>query len=128
VKRALSKPTADQIRRRLLSLDPDDIRLGLKAGCDIRGLGTAGASGLLALMYPQKFGTVDQFAVKALRQVEDLPEAKSLARMNPENLTISDGVLLIEILRRKAADNNRIFKSETWTPRKLDKVLWTYGR
>lgn len=118
----------DQIRKRLLTLDTDDIRLGLEAARAIRGLGTAGASGLLALMYPEKFGTVDQFVVKALRLVSGLPEAAALGRMNPENLTVRDGVLIIGILRRKAADNNRVFKSATWTPRKLDKVLWTHGR
>ncbi len=74
----------DQIRRRLLNLDIDNIRSGLKAARKIRGLGTAGASGLLALMYPQEFGTVDQFVVKALRQVNGLPEATALARMKPE--------------------------------------------
>ena len=118
----------DRIRRRLLTLDPSDIRAGLEAACAILGLGTAGASGLLALMYPQHFGTVDQFVVKALRQVNGLPEAAALARTNPESLIIRDGVLIIELLRRKAVDNNRVFKSNTWTPRKLDKVLWTYGR
>jgi hypothetical protein len=49
----------DQIRRRLLTLDTDDIRSGLKVASAIHGLGTAGASSLLALMYPQQFGTVD---------------------------------------------------------------------
>ena len=118
----------DQIRKRLLTLDPEDTRSALETAKLIRGLGTAGASGLLALMYPQNFGTVDQFVVKALKQVPDLPEAPALTRMNPEALTIDDGVLLIGILRRKAASNNHVFKSYTWTPRKLDKVLWTYGR
>jgi len=118
----------DQIRKRLLALDTDDLRSGLKAASAIHGLGTAGASGLLALMYLQKFGTVDQFAVKALRQVNALPEAEVLTRMNPYSLTVSDGVLVIGILRRKAADNNHVFKSAIWTPRKLDMVLWTYGR
>jgi hypothetical protein len=47
--------------------------------------------------------------------------------MRPDGLSVKDGVLLIEILRRKAEDNNRLFNSETWTPRKLDMVLWTYG-
>jgi len=79
-------------------------------------------------MYPKNFGTVDQFAVKALRQVQSLPEEAAFARMNPEALTISDGALIIDILRRKAADNNCVFESDAWTPRKLDKVLWTYGR
>ena len=74
-------------------------------------------------MYPKHFGTVDQFVVKALRQVQGLPEAEALARMNPENLKIKEVVLIINILWRKAADNNRVFKSDAWTPRKLDKVL-----
>lgn len=118
----------DQIRKRLLTLDSDDSYWALLAATQIRGLGTAGASGLLALMYPRHFGTVDQFAVKALRQVDGLPEAKALARMNPEALTIEDGVLLIDIFRRKAADNKRVLKPDAWTPRLVDKVLWTYGR
>lgn len=118
----------DRIRRRLLALNSDDIQSGLEAASEIKGLGTAGASGLLALMYPRKFGTVDQFMVKALRQVNGLPETAALARMNPDSLTIRDGVLIIGILRRKAADNNRVFKSDTWTPRKIDMVLWTFGR
>jgi hypothetical protein len=78
-------------------------------------------------MYPHKFGTVDRFVVKALSQVDGLPEAEAIAQMHPEGLSVKDGVLLIEILRRKAEDNNRLFNSETWTPRKLDMVLWTYG-
>lgn len=60
----------DRIRKRLLTLDANDIRPGLETAHAIRGLGTAGASGLLALMYPRKFGTVDQFAVKAVRRVD----------------------------------------------------------
>lgn len=114
----------DRIREQLLALDTDDIRLGLRIAASIPGLGTAGASGLLALMYPQKFGTVDQFAVKALRQVEGLPEAEALARMNFTGLTISNGVLIIGVLRRKAAELNVAFESTFWTPRKLDMVLW----
>jgi hypothetical protein len=118
----------DRIRKRLLTLDTADIRLGLTAACAIRGLGTAGASGLLSLMYPHSFGTVDQFIVKALREVNGLSEAATLERMKPEGLSITHGVVLIDILRRKAADNNRVFKSDTWSPRKLDQILWTYGR
>ncbi len=118
----------DQIRRRLLSFDINDIRSGLRIAKEIHGLGTAGASGLLALMFPQRFGTVDQFVVKALKQVEGLPEAADIDRIKPEALTDQDGELLIQILRRKAVDNNRLFNSDAWTPRKLDKILWTYGR
>jgi hypothetical protein len=124
---AARRPSAT-LARSLLTLDTEDIRAGLDAAKAIHGLGTAGASGLLALMYPQEFGTVDQFIVKALREVNGLPEVRALARMSPESLTVEDGVLLIRILRRKAAELHLLLRSADWTPRKVDKVLWTYGR
>jgi hypothetical protein len=117
-----------QIRDRLLTLKLGNIREALTTARQIKGLGVAGASGLLALMYPAAFGTADQFVVKALRDVEGLPEAEALGRMNPERLTTSDGVLLIQIMQRKADENNRLFQTTEWTPRKIDKILWTYGR
>jgi hypothetical protein len=118
----------ESLRQQLLNLDRNDIRKGLTTAKNIRGLGTAGASGLLSLMCPEHFATVDQFVVKALRLVPGLPEATALAKMNPENLSISDGVLLIGILTRKAKENNQTFGTSGWTPRRIDMVLWTYGR
>jgi hypothetical protein len=116
------------IKRRLLAIDPTDNPAGLTIAWEIKGLGAAGASGLLALLYPTTFATVDQFVVKALRQVDGLPEADALAKMKPESLTTADGVMLIAIMARKAAQNNRLFGTDSWTPRKIDKILWTYGR
>ncbi len=117
----------NQIKDRLLALDVEEIGQALETAGEIRGLGTAGASGLLALMYPHAFATVDQFAVRALREVPELPERPALERMNPESLTTKDGVLIIRILRRKADQNNAWFRGGGWTPRKIDKILWTYG-
>ncbi len=114
----------DGIRQTLLNLDLKDVRSGLTAAGRIHGLGTAGASGLLALMYPDVFATVDQFVVKALWNVEGLPEAAVLRRMRPEGLTARHGVTLIDIMQRKAADMNRQFRTTAWTPRKIDMVLW----
>jgi hypothetical protein len=118
----------ESLRQQILNLDFNDIRVGLKTAKKIRGLGTAGASGLLSLMYPEHFATVDQFMVKALRLVSDLPEANALSKMNPQNLSVTDGELLIGILKRKAKENNSLFGTSAWTPRKIDMVLWTYGR
>ena len=118
----------ESLRQQILNIDRNNVRLGLETAKKIRGLGTAGASGLLSLMYPDHFATVDQFVVKALRQVSDLPEAKALSTMNPLNLSVTDGALLISILNRKAKENNRLFGTSAWTPRKIDMVLWTYGR
>lgn len=118
----------DFIRQQLLKLNRNDIRLGLDTAKKIRGLGTAGASGLLSLMYPEQYATVDQFVVKALRLVSELHEANALLTMKPENLSITNGVLLIQILSEKAMANNQLFRTTEWTPRKIDMILWTYGR
>ena len=117
------------IKNQLLQIDPVEIRVGLLLAKAIHGLGVAGASGLLALLYPGSFATVDQFVVKALRGVAELPEADELSRFkNPTDITIPQGVTLIGIMRRKAEENNRQFGTTEWTPRKIDQILWTYGR
>jgi len=125
----------DNIRKKLLNLDPRNIRLGLSTAAEIKGLGIAGASGLLSLMYPEYFGTVDKFAVEALAQIDNLPEASAISKMNQRNknddlkpLRLSDGVLLVDIYARKAKELNRLLTSTEWTPRKIDMVLWVGGR
>jgi hypothetical protein len=116
------------IKGELLTLDPSDIRAGLRIASKIRGLGTAGASGLLSLLYPQHFGTVDQFAVKALREIKRLPQSARLAKMNENSLKLADGECLVEIMRVKARSLAAQFCDPGWTPRKVDMILWTYGR
>ena len=115
------------IKEKLLALEASNTASAIEIAHQIPGLGTAGASGLLALLYPSSFGTVDQFAVKALRDVPHLPEAELIVRMKPEALTIPNAVVLIEIMRRQAKTLSDAFGDE-WTPRAVDKVLWTYGR
>jgi hypothetical protein len=114
------------VKDRLLSLDTNDIAGALLLAQRIPGLGTAGASGLLALLYPHAFGTVDQYVVKALRILPRLPEATLISVMNPESLTADDGIVLIRIMRRQASELAIAFASTKWTPRAVDKVLWTY--
>lgn len=75
-------------------------------------------------MYPNNFATVDQFAVKALCQISSLPESSSLNKMKPESLTLRNGIILINIMLRKAKENNMIFGTDFWTPRKIDMILW----
>ena len=118
----------DQIRARIVH--PESQRLGdrLRTVMEIKGLGPAGASGLLSLLYPTEFGTVDQFVVKALREIKELPEREVLLAMEPESLGVSDAVLLILILSRKAQLLNKAFNSSGWTPRRVEMVLWAVGR
>ena len=116
------------IRDRVLGCENASIRDALRTAKAFKGLGTAGASGLLALLFPAKFGTVDQFAVGALRKLGCLPEREELRRMNAESLTTANGVVLIEIMRRKAVSLNELLNTSGWTPRKVDKVLWASER
>ena len=116
------------IKERLFALDKDNIQQCLAVACSIRGLGAAGASGLLAGLFPASFGTVDQFAVKALTKIPELPESDLIAAMSPESLKLSEGTILIRIMRRKAEELNKISSAIRWTPRKVDMVLWTCAR
>ncbi|MFW9856926.1 MAG: hypothetical protein ACFFFG_17890 [Candidatus Thorarchaeota archaeon] len=117
-----------KIKEALFQFDKNDIKNGLKIANKIRGLGPAGASGLLALLFPQYYSTVDQFVVKALSEITDLPQRTLIMRMKPESLSLKDGALLIQIMRDKAKALNTAFNTNFWTPRKVDMVLWTYGR
>jgi len=118
----------------LFKFDRKDIRRGLDLAGGIKGFGVGGASGLLSLLFPEQFGTVDQFVVKALQKIRTFPEGEissreiqALRRMNPKNLSKSDGIILIGIMRRKADNLNSIFGSRFWTPRKIDMILWALG-
>jgi hypothetical protein len=117
-----------KIKEKLLNFDLNDIEEGLQIATGISGLGAPGASGLLAILYPSHFGTIDQFAVKALLQVSHLSDAEKIKRMNPNALKLQDGGLLISIMRLKAKELNLLFSTASWTPRKIDMVLWTCGR
>jgi len=113
-----------RIKEELLRFNLADIRHGLQTATSIRGLGVAGASGLLTVLYPKEYGTVDQFVVKALQQVANPSWSGRLERMSPESLKVEDGCFLISIMREKAKELNRKFNSEAWTPRRIDMVLW----
>lgn len=112
------------IKEKLFAFNVTDIDQGLRIAKSIKGLGSAGASGLLALLFPKWFGTVDQFVVKALCEIESLPERQQVCAMDPEGLSEKDAVLLIQIMRRKASELNALFGTGEWTPRKIDMILW----
>lgn len=116
-----------QIHKGLFGFDKSDIVWGLLMATRIRGLGVAGASGLLAVLFPEHFGTVDQFVVKALQSIPSLPHKSKVIAMKPLDLSIKDGEVLIGIMRDKAVGLNCQSNSNYWTPRKIDMVLWAAG-
>ncbi|MGX8702087.1 hypothetical protein [Caproiciproducens sp.] len=117
-----------KIKSQIFLFDLENPELGLKIVTQINGLGTAGASGLLSLLFPKYFATVDQFTAKALYQIESLTERDALKGFNPEGLSLKAGALLIGIMKEKAHVLNQQFQTDFWTPRKIDKILWGIGR
>jgi len=114
----------ESIQRELFIFNLNDAIRGLSILSRIHGLGTAGASGLLALLFPGYFGTVDQFVVKALSTVDNLPQIGKVKQMNPDGIGIKDAALVIEIMRQKAKNLNSVNQTSYWTPRKIDMVFW----
>lgn len=118
----------NNIKEQLFSFDQNDIEEGLRIVQQIKGLGVAGAAGLLSLLFPWNYGTVDQFAVKALLSIDKIAEINLLIGMKPDSLRTRDGVILIKIMKKTSKNLNEYNKTDYWTPRKIDKVLWTFGR
>lgn len=92
----------------------------LKKAIEIPGLGVSGASGLLSIVFPHRFGTVDQFVVDALNSIskpEFNKESVSSMIKNKTSLSIKNAVVLQSIICNKA-------KQIGLTPRQVDIVLW----
>jgi hypothetical protein len=133
-RRALAKHVAEgtmdrveRVRQGLVDRGTDSkgatIKLMMGKYGGIHGLAVAGASGLLALVYPEEFGTVDVMVTRALQRL-GLP---NVLTVDPKNISIADAETMIEIMRLKAIDLNRIFGTNRWTPRLVDRVLWVAG-
>lgn len=118
-----------EIKYRLFVADRNDIDACLQIAMRIHGLGVAGASGLLSILFPENFGTVDKFLIIALSKISDWEYENELARINPNDaISRKNGVFLIKLLQGKAAELNKAFGTDFWTPRKIDMVLWAIER
>jgi len=118
----------EKIHNLIFEYDKENIEECLKNVEKINGLGIPGASGLLALLFPKYFGTVDKFVIQRLLEIKHFEKHSVIAKMNPDNIKLEDGVILIEIMREKSKELNEIFNTDYWTPRKIDKILWSIDR
>lgn len=90
----------------------DDIQTGLAFYKGITGLGVAGISGLLALLFTNRFATVDQFVVDALYRIDQFENDPRIQKLHLKVvqkggvLTLRDGVFLIGVIRDKAEELN----------------------
>ena len=115
-----------QIQKDIFEFDLDNINLGLRRATQIYGVGISGASGLLSLLYPSYFGTVDVRVVEALRTTDEYKDDLELKEMNGENIKIGEATYLINIFRKKAGELNKLFDQYCWTPRDIDVILWFF--
>lgn len=111
------------IKSEFIKVDKANSKASIETLSKIKGLGPIGASGLLALLYPRLYGTVDQFVVKALMKIKEYAELKLI---DPEDININQTEYIIDILKKKADELNRLFSTDFWTPRKIDMILWSF--
>lgn len=116
------------IKNALFTFNPRNTMLGLEICHLIRGLGYAGASGLLSILYPKYFGTVDQFVVISLQNFDSLKNDEELQNIKPNDINLNGAVKLEKLFIEKASELNRCNNTDYWTPRKIDKVLWAFNR
>ena len=121
-------PELVAIQEKLFNANHANVEDCLSTAMEIRGLGIAGASGLLSVLFPKDFGSVNDVLVTLLRGVDGISYGYELSEMNPNLLTAKDGAIIVKILREKAEELNERFETDFWTPRKIDKILWACGR
>lgn len=115
-----------EIQDGLFSFDLSKTRLGLQAAGEIYGLGVAGASGLLALLFPSYFGTVDEMVVRALLTCDEYRDDAIIKAINPQDIKRKDAVYLIEQFKKKAHELNALSNKYFWRPRDIDVILWHF--
>jgi hypothetical protein len=126
------------VKRGLLALDRIDLAdsrkcLNLVRSPRIRGLDYPSASGLLALMFKEWYGSVDRGVLESLCKIEALPEKSRIGEIRAwvkvqKDWRESDAVLVINMVRRKAAQLNAWFGANRWTPHKITMILRTSNR
>jgi hypothetical protein len=126
------------VKRSLFAINEIDLEdsrkcLNLVKSPRIRGLDYPGASGLLALIFKEWFGTVDRCVLESLSKIESLPEKQRIGEIRAwvrtkKNWRESDAVLVIDIVRRKAVQLNAWLGTNGGTPHKIAMILWTSNR
>lgn len=111
------------IKSRLCDPDLDDRTL-LSTAMSINGVGTAGASALLSILYPERFGTADRFVVLCMQNAPSLISDTTIQHINPNAIKPKEALHMFELMRNKAVELNKVSDANTWTPRMVDKAAW----
>lgn len=115
-----------EIQEELFNFNLSGTESGLKTAIKIHGLGVSGASGLLALLFPSYFGTVDDMVVRALLTCDEYRDDATIKAINPQDININGAVYLIEQFKKKAHELNALSNEYCWRPRDIDVILWHF--
>ena len=115
-----------EIQDGLFSFKLSEIGKGLEIAHQIKGLGISGASGLLALLFPSYFGTVDDMVIRALLTCDEYRDDENIKAINPQDININGAVYLIEQFKKKAHELNALSNEYCWRPRDIDVILWHF--
>ncbi len=128
----------DAVKGKLLRADKTDITRCLQIVTLIEGFRIPTGSGLLAVLFPESFGTVDKLILRAFLAIPSVNSQYRLdAWIHNDDEYFSKGSksdsrryelasILIGLFMEKATENNkRLFGTSLWTPRKVEMALWT---
>jgi hypothetical protein len=112
------------LKSRIFACTPEKTRDLLEIVDEIYQFDMPSASGLLSLLFPSHFGTVDRFAIQSLQRIEEFKDDTKVQRIDPKDISLDDAVHAISIMRVKALENNNLFGTDYWTARRIDMVLY----
>ena len=119
----------ETIQKTLFSMDRSNIRSCIEVALQISGLGIdGGATGLLAILFPEDFGTADNRTFSFFKGIPSLENELSPIAHKEKLTTANDCAILIDIMRKKTKMLNNQFPNLNWTPRKFDMVMWAYEK
>ena len=101
-------------------LNDDDMSNAIRNLQKIPGIGPSAATGLLSILFPTHFGTIDKFVAINLKKVGyDISEQDCI------NISVENAINMENILLKKVKKMNTDMNTDYWTPRRLDKILWS---
>ena len=96
----------------------------LNVALKIPGIGYSGATALLSILYPNRFGTVDKHVIISLKSAKSMQNDAIIQSINPDHFTKKQTLYVINKMQQKAKILNYTFQKNSWTPRAVDKAIW----
>lgn len=125
---ALGRKDIDRVRKAMVvAAERGGFEDAVSLAREIKGIGVSAGSAMATLLFPDRFATGDDRVVGFLRAIPDLPEREALVSIaDPKNLKPCDAAMICRIAVRQAAQLNERFGLTCWTPRLVERCLWTY--